>query len=444
MKWLPVGLLIVAVTVSCRDDGEPPRSTDTPRARRLLKTPPGKIRAVPPHAIFAGGVGPYKLGTPLNDVLDLVSGGPRIVVVNFDGVLDYHYIPAEEGAIIVGASHSEKPISFISILDPKIAKTKGGVSVGASTAQLRKQLGEPELRRVGLRDPRIVTFAKLPTLQFVVTNGKVRAAMVSGSVPTKKAAEPTPVAPPKQQDEPVKPATKNKAVKKLAVKPKVCRAAAWSKHKSDILTEAGTTAFSNPQIAYGCFVGDAPGALVRDGSRITVVGGEPGKFRVVSRSQIASLTFASAIDVNADQRHEIALTRVVRTRKRIVARVEVIRVEANGRLQRLASKAIYILSRETVEWTGAKLADIELLLALSVANRRLRVGGLYLHDGATGARMMAPLRPVVMKVQTPRPAPRTPSVRNDAGVPSVPRDASVVAPRKNRDAGPGPRPKPKK
>jgi len=433
MKSLLVVLCVAVVSVGCRDDSDPPRSTDTPRVRRLIRTPPGKIRAVPPHAIHAGGVGPYKLGALLNDALDLVSGGPRVVVLNFEGVVDSHYIPAEEGTIIIGASRSEKPISFISILDAKIAKTKSGLSVGASMTRLEKELGKPNKKAAALRDPRIVTFDKFPTIRFVVTGDKVRAAMISGA-PAPKNQQPAPVAPPKAPDDP--PAKNAKKDKKPKAKPKakLCKPGSLAAHEKDILVEAGTTAFSSPQVAYGCFAGDEPSAMVRDGDRITIVVGEPGKFRVQSRTQLSGTTFAAVMDINRDRRHEIAVTRVERNRKRMLAKVEVFRVEGN-RLQRLASKAIYILMRETVEWTGVRLADVQLLLELAVRNRKLEVGGLFLHNGTSGARMMAPLLPVVMKVRSPRPPLRPRQNRVDAGAAQATRDAGVGRPRKRLDAG---------
>jgi len=413
MRWFVSGLLCAAVAMAagCKDGEEPPRSTNKPRARRPLKTPPGKICAVPPHAIFADGVGPYKLGTPLNDALDLMAGGPRIVVVNFPGVLDYHYIPAEEGTIIIGARHSEKPISFIGILDPKIARTKSGLSVGVPLARLVQELGKPSAKAGALRDRRVVSFDKFPGIEFVVIDGRVRAALIRG---TRKAAE----QPPPPEPRPGKPTGPTAKEKGQATEPPrlPCDPNALRKYHNDILAEAGTNKFASARVAYGCFYGGEAGAMVREGDRISVVGGAPGKFRVITRATVSDLTVAGAIDINGDGRNEIVLGRVERKPRELLAHAVVLRVEG-PRLQRLADKVIYSLKRDTVEWTGAKLRDIEFLLEFGLYHGRLKVGGLYFRNGRDRPRMIAPLKPALVRVRYPRFPTRIPTNKLDAGVP---------------------------
>ena len=74
-----------------RENKEPPR--DARQARRVIEPSTDRVGPLPPYAIRGDGVGPYKLGEKLSDLLELyrppayasntitVGGAPRSVIL---------------------------------------------------------------------------------------------------------------------------------------------------------------------------------------------------------------------------------------------------------------------------------------------------------------------------------------------------------------------------
>lgn len=167
---LPLALL-TAGCVGLGDCGgsdslsEPPY--DASRKRRVIEPPRGEVRALPPHAIHGEGIGPYVIGASLKNILDLLPFGPRVVLVEIDGVVDYSLVRAERGSILIGV---EVPlgVSFLTVLDDEIAKTETQVGVGSGESQLREALG-PELSQPSrVTDPRLLGFRHLPGVRFLL------------------------------------------------------------------------------------------------------------------------------------------------------------------------------------------------------------------------------------------------------------------------------------
>ncbi|MCG8425663.1 MAG: hypothetical protein MJE77_47900, partial [Proteobacteria bacterium] len=158
-------LLVVLVGPGCGERTQPEPAYDASRPRRVFEPPSGEVRALPPHAIQAERIGPYIVGMPLKDTLDLLPHGPRVVLVEIDGVIDYSLVRAESGSLIIGV---QPPfgVSFLTVLDPEIARTEAQVGVGSTESELRRAMGK-ELAWPGLAmDPRLVGFELLPDVRF--------------------------------------------------------------------------------------------------------------------------------------------------------------------------------------------------------------------------------------------------------------------------------------
>jgi hypothetical protein len=403
---------ILALVLSCacsdRNDSPPPQSFDASRARRVFRPPPGEVRPVPPHAIHNEGVGPYVLGTPLKSVLYQVPHGPRVVLSQIDGVVDYSLVRTERDAVIIGV---EQPtgVAFVSVLDSKIARTETGVGVGTSVAELRQAMGAAIAAPDVVMDPHIEGFERLPNVRFVLdrtgAKGKVSAVVVRRD--SLLALDPS-------SDGGV-----------AQTSPSLCNSAEnLARREAAVIAAARLPAEkSAPRVVYSCVSG-VPDALVSHGERVVLIGGEPGKLRRLASYSATDMVYAAPLDTDADGRHEIAVvTKDADGDDQRTWSVEILRFEA-GRLQRVIAEDLYRVSAQSASWVGASIEEIELLIELAMVGESLRASGFYMHHGDAGVDTAAPLLGASVTIRRKRPGlPAASQSPSDGGVGHDRRDA---------------------
>lgn len=388
-----VAVLLGAVLVlGCKDAKKPARvADDASLSGRQFRPPTGKVRAVPPHDIHAQGVGPYRLGEPLQDVLGLLPHGPRVELMQIEGLADYRLVRAERDALVIGVGR-RGGVLFVSVLDPEIARTESGVGVGTSVEELSAALGP--LADPGGRDPHLVEFVALPETRFVVRAGEVTAAVVSA-----------PEEPEQPRPEPP------------------CDRSAVAEHEAEL--RAASRLGEAARVTGGCFTGGGPEAVVTGHDRLAVVTGEPGKRRRLAHTALPGLSFAAAVDVDGDGRDEIVAIAERRDPERLVSWVEVYRVEGS-RLAQVLARPAYELTASAAGWVGANLEDTELLVEVGGGGGALVLGGLYLHREGDQIHSVVPLEPVTIPLR---------SQRGEAPEPAAPESAEPAA-EDAGDAGP--------
>ena len=465
--------------LACEDHKQPPPSYDASRVRRVFRPLPDQVRPVPPHAIHARGVGPYELGMSLQDILDLLARGPRVVLTRIDDVLHYNLVRAERETMVIGVTRP-RGVVFVSVLDERIARTESGVGVGTSLADLTKALGPPMRHASLAMDPRMIGFDRLENARFVLAGNDAQRTVAaitirrsdprhSLSLPGEGEGEGAGDQPP-----PIPPRGKRKATTErrgeaapkkagsasksanpgsdpaptTASGPRPCDPEALLEHRDAVIAAARLPAPERvrARVTPGCFSSPAspsaaasPTALVTTHARVVVVAGDPGKLRRLVAHSAEGIVHAARLDVDGDGRDEIAVVsendRVGAIGRERISRIEILRWES-GRLHTLANQELYRLSTQSTAWVGAALDDIDLLLELWAGTDRVEVSGLYVQWSDRGrpinAALLLPVRVPIKPRRPPAPLANPPSP--DSGTPPTPVDAGPAAP--TQDAGP--------
>jgi hypothetical protein len=178
-------LALALIGSGCSDRDRPHPSEPADRTPRVLEPPPQNVRALPPHAIRADGVGPFKLGLTLEQLGSQVLSGGRSAQVDLPNVTHLSVLHAEDDAIQVGGEPLGRA-SFVAVVGPKIARTESGIQVGSTRDELLAALGPfaSELDRI--RDPRVVVPSRLRELRAVIENNRVVGLVIAASEPSSK------------------------------------------------------------------------------------------------------------------------------------------------------------------------------------------------------------------------------------------------------------------
>lgn len=173
------GLAVAAVAgaaCSRRDTSASTRFDAGPPPRRVIGAPPRQVRALPPYAISVDGVGPYRLGVPLTQVLSALPSGPRMTLLQIPGMLDYSVV-RDEGLLVGG--ERQGAASFIAVVAPEIARTEAGLGVGASQDAVVRDLGPALAAPAVAADPALWRGARLPGATFLVEAGRVSGVLIT-------------------------------------------------------------------------------------------------------------------------------------------------------------------------------------------------------------------------------------------------------------------------
>ncbi|HEY5928233.1 MAG TPA: hypothetical protein VIV11_41380 [Kofleriaceae bacterium] len=199
-------LALLVLLVACSESKKPEIKRDHDRQR--LEPPTRGVRALPPHAIRADGVGPYKLGATVTQLLDQLPSGPRITQFSLPGVIQRDILRAEDGAILIGTEPQGKAM-FVSVVRSEIARTESGVHVGSTREQLEEALGAPVKDPERAQDPRIVIPSKLEHARALFAGDRI-VGLVLAAEPERPKDKPN-------SGEPRDPAEAEKAVAKIGL-----------------------------------------------------------------------------------------------------------------------------------------------------------------------------------------------------------------------------------
>jgi len=163
-------LALLLVLAACSEGKKPEPKREPERQRRVIEPPTKGVRTLPPYAIRGDGVGPYKLGATVTQLLEQLPSGPRITQFALPGVIQRDILRAEEDqtgfAILIGTEPQGKA-TFVSVVRPEIARTESGVHVGSTREQLEQGLGPPLQDPFRAIDNRVVIPSKLENARAV-------------------------------------------------------------------------------------------------------------------------------------------------------------------------------------------------------------------------------------------------------------------------------------
>lgn len=326
MRSFALGILLL---VACdRETAERRDVSHEVERLRVIEPPAGIVRPLPPFLISSVGVGPYRLGDRLSDLLQQLPTGPRITTFDIPGVLDRNLIRFEEGAIRI-SGEPQGTATFVAVLDDQVARTESGLHVGSTLADVQKL--DPPLDDLGrAHDPRLGVLAN-PRGARVLFDPE-RKDRVAAIVVTTEAA-----------------------------------AVASKSDPSCPRPRPTDTAFG------ACFAGGGAGELVEvDGRDISIRSAETDK--LIAPIRVArNIVFAAPLRV--DTRDELVVIThddeaQTRTWSLLSYRFE------SGKLVKTADAPLYTLTATNARWIGVELAQIELYLELVAGRTSIEVGGL--------------------------------------------------------------------
>jgi hypothetical protein len=376
---LGFGCALAACGNRQRENREVPH--DAQRVRRVIEPSTDRVGPLPPYAIRADGVGPYKLGEKLSDLLERLASGPRIALFEIPGVVHRNVIRAEDDTILIGGEQASIA-SFVAVVGSEVARfTESGVHVGSTREELVAALGPPIDDPGRAHDPRLLVPSTLPSVQAVLDGERVSAIVVTSAT-----------APPRSIADCPRPSPTEKAIG-------VC------------LTGAGEL-------------------LQVEGDQVAIRSAD-GERTLASPPKFSGLVFAAPLR-GGDGRDE--LVAVTRSDEAGARRWWVLayRLEGSRLVRTVDVTQVYQLSTTSARWIGAAdVRDVELYLELTSRPDGIEVGGLLTTmvtaRGATKIRDVVVISQVTVPRRRGKSAPLEPS---DAGVPvnrATP-DAALAAP----------------
>jgi hypothetical protein len=317
-----------------RENHEPPR--DARRAPRVIEPSTDRVGPLPPYAIRAEGVGPYKLGEKLSVLLEQLPSGPQIALFEIPGVVHRSVIRAEDGTILVGGEQASTA-SFIAIVGPDVARAEGKIHVGSTRDDLIAALGPPVEDPERAHDPRLIAPGALPNLRIVLAGDRVTAIVVTG-------------------------------------------VSAMSRQVYDCARPAAT------EHAVGsCLTG--AGELIetsREGDEV-VIRAADGERTLATSPKFPGLVFAAPLRGAAEARDELVVVTRIDEPATSSWWVAAYRLEGTRLLRTVDAAQVYQLSSANARWIGSDLHDVDLYLELTSRADGIEVGGLLVtHSAARG------------------------------------------------------------
>jgi hypothetical protein len=318
-------LCVLVLASSCGGGDNTEIKRDPERQRRVIEPPSGRVRALPPYAIRADGVGPYRLGETLLETLAELPKGPRAARFELPGV-HRSVLHAEDDQILIGGEPLGKA-TFVAVVGAAVARTESGVHVGSSRDDITRALGAPIVQLERARDPRVAVPANARTLRVIYDGDRAIALVVVAD------AEPS--------------------------------AAAGS----------GDTACARPTADKRIGACLATGELVEvDGEDVIVH--HPDAEKPVTTARVPNLVFVAPLRIPGEDRDElVAIARVDDAQARTWSLVA-LRLDAGKLVRTIDSAPVYQLTAANARWLGVDLRDVDLYLELTGHPEAIDVGGL--------------------------------------------------------------------
>jgi hypothetical protein len=173
---LQIALVLVSIA-ACGGNDRTEIKRAPERPRRVIEPPAGRVRALPPHAIRADGVGPYRLGTALAEVSDQLPSGPALSLFEIRGVVHRSLLRADDAQILIGGEPLGKA-SFVAVVGADVARTESGVHVGSTRDDIARALGDDLAAVDRARDPRVAAPANMPDARVVFDGDRALAFVI--------------------------------------------------------------------------------------------------------------------------------------------------------------------------------------------------------------------------------------------------------------------------
>lgn len=335
-------LVALALVAACKDSSAPAVKRDPERSRHVVEPPPPGVRALAPYGIRADGVGPYRLGASLADLLDQLPSGPRIAQFNIPGIVHRDLLRAEDDQILIGGEPQGRA-SFVAVVGGDIARTESGVHVGSTRDELVRALGAPVDDPDHARDPRLVVPSNLKNLRAVVEADRVVALVV-----TTESTEP-------------------------AAAPAECQRPAPDPDKPH---------------SFGACLSSAGEVVSYDSDELTITAHD-GK---AVQQPVPGLVFAAAL--RADGHDEVvAIARTDDAQSRTWS-IVAYRFEGKLLVRAVERTTLYQLTSANARWIGAELRDLDLYLELTNRPDAIEVGGLLTTRSGDKIRDIVVISPV--------------------------------------------------
>ena len=355
-------LLVFLALVACSDRRAPQPTPEPDRQRRVIEPPTRGVRALPPHAIRADGVGPFKLGATVSQLLQQLPSGPRITQYTIPGLVQRDILRAEEDAIVIGAEPQGKA-KFIGIVRAEIARTEADVHVGSTRAELEEKHGAPLEEPDRALDPRLVAPKQFKNARFVLDGEQIIAIVIAADAERAKDAG---------ADSP-------------------CTRPASNREKKTF----GVCISQNGELAR--FEGDELALLARETEK------------PIDRVRVPGLVFAAALKNPLDGRDDlVAITKSEDAQERTWGLVAFRLHE--GKLVRVIEPSVVIkLTPASARWIGADVRDLELYLELASRPEAIEVSGLLTARAGGKIRDIVVISPVSVGRKRAKPAPQEPA-----------------------------------
>ena len=359
----------IVAAAACRGSDPPAQPRELTPPRRVLGPATGGARAQPPHAIRVDGVGPYRIGRPMSEILaDLLT----MVTVDIPGVVSTSVVRAEDGGVLIEGDQ-RGDASFVAVVRPDIARTESSIMVGSSKTELETALGPVAFDRRLARDPREWVGRQLPGVRFLVEQDRVVAVMIGrGPAAIAKSQAPSPDAGVGQPESPAcsAPAAADAIAAAAPKQGAAATASAWCPSEDIALTVVAT--------------GDAV-VLFAGGDRLHRIGSldAPG------------VAWAAPIAGPDNAGDDLAVVSERAGGDARVLEVAIFRWEG-GHPVKIADQDLYRLTAATSRWIGARIEDVELVIELEARGDDVVAGGALLSRERGEIHDLAPLQPVTI------------------------------------------------
>ncbi len=337
---LHAALIVAPAGCSDRDRSERASvQSEVPRQRRVIEPPVGIVRALPPHAIRANSVGPYKLGEKLSDLLEQLPSGPRLALFEIPGLLHRSLIRAEDNAVLIGGE-PQGTATFVAVVGAEVARTESGIHVGSSRAELVAALG-PLVEDVDrAHDPRLVIPGVLRNARVILEADRITAIAIVGDGSAAPSLAPVP--PPRD----------------------------------------GCPRPTSTERAIGaCLTGAGELVEVTD-NEVTLR--LPDAEKAMATFKVPNVVFAAPLRTSEGRDELVVITRSddpqLRSWSLIAFRFD------NGKISKsIDPTALYQVSSSNARWIGAEVHDVDLYLELASHADTIEVGGLLTTRPGTAA-----------------------------------------------------------